>query len=80
MGTGAGGGEWRWLLIVILSNEGDHFAVQVLDRVVGDGDLHGDVVVVLVVTDHKPERLEESAEVLVGGAEEVDVENRQLVK
>jgi hypothetical protein len=75
MGTG-GGGARRSRSTVVFGNERDDVVVEVLDRVVGDGDLDRGMVVGLVVADHEPERLEEGSEVLMGGVEKIYVEDR----
>ncbi|MHB1738606.1 MAG: hypothetical protein ACYCXA_03830 [Actinomycetes bacterium] len=51
-----------------------------VEGVVDDGDFDVGVVVVGVVADLEPEAFEEQAQVLVGGFEQADVEEGQLVE
>ena len=63
----------------LLGEERDDVGVEMVDRVLRDGGTHEGVVVGLVVADLEPEAFEERPQDVVGGVEEVDVDDGKLV-
>ena len=64
----------------LLSDKRDDVGAEVVDGVLGDGGPHEGVVVGLVVADLEPEAFEERPQDVVGGVEEVDVDDGKLVE
>ena len=63
-----------------LGEERDDVGVEIVDGVLRDGGPHEGVVVGLVVADLKPEAFEERPQDVLGGVEEVDVDDGKLVE
>ncbi|MDA8274915.1 MAG: hypothetical protein M0029_05975 [Actinomycetota bacterium] len=77
------GGPWTGSPLPVgglLGEERDDVGVEVVDGVLGDGGPHEGVMVGLVVADFEPEALEERPQDVLGGVEEVGVDDGERVE